>query len=217
MCKGEAETMTKYAINKHMLNAKIPREVKEEYKKEIKFVKAKYSKSLPSRIKSAIVELMFPMGLIYLLVVGIYLSMMILPQISDTINEWAEVNLIYYIISIVLIIAIIIMTVKAFGFIWDIFSDALTDRGEKYIEEKNKVIDKYNDIGYYPQYEKLSDVYSADGCCAYYDDYQEIFRCPIDDSPIPRENNLNYRCLSRNYSSCTECEKIKNIYSYFNV
>lgn len=197
--------MTKYALSKYIENANVPQSTRQAYEKEAKQVKKKYTRSLSSRLGEAIFDLFFPGGLIYFLVVGVFLALLYLPEISDTFYRWSDHTL-YTIILFILLIAGVVLTFKSFGYIYEVFSFSLSNRGSEYETKKSELIAKYNEMGYYPQYKTLRDVHERERQCAYRDDYTGDYRCPLDDSLVSISDR---KCFSPDFSTCKECEKLK--------
>lgn len=202
--------MTKYALLKYRENFQIPQSMRQAYEKEAKQVKKKYTRSLSARLREAIFFLFFPGGLIYFLVVGSFLALLYLPKVSTTFDRWDDYSL-YFIIQLILLIVGVVLTFKSFGYIYEVFSDCLSDRGREYETKKSELIAKYNEMGYYPQYKTLRDVFENAGRCAYYNEYDECFCCPIDDSPV---RTSDIRCFSSSFSTCKECEKLKKEFRF---
>lgn len=209
--------MTKDQIYKHIKNSSVPISVKEDYKKELKIIKKKYGTPLHKCLLNGFKSL-FPAAGIYLLVIFSCIFLKFFCENIEPLSNWLDENDfiadLVVIFWMILVVVGIVMTLKAFSFVFECFSDAFQNLGSDYRSKELEVIKKYNEIGYYPQYNNIADCIKLDGHCAYYDDYRDLFRCPIDDSSISN-NRSNFRCFSSDYYTCNKCEKLQNIYSYF--
>lgn len=106
-----------------------------------------------------------------------------------------------------------------FGVVWIawLIIDLFTQKDKSLKEDKIKLIDKYNDFGYYPQYESIVSEIRADKYCAYYDENLECFRCPVDDAFVGHSADTK-KCIQNGYiNECETCVKNKLMHTYNEV
>lgn len=202
--------MRPYQLNNYINNSSVSNSIKSEYKKEVELAKKKFGKPFYLKLKDALINILFPGGIVYTIVVGGFLFMWLFCDYYMPFNHWLDehdtVAKIYIIIALILLVIGVVLTFKSFFYIVTAFSDAFRSESDRYYEEKRKITLKYNEMGYYPQYEKISDCIEIDGHCVYYDDNRDVFLCPIDNSLVSSDRT-NYKCFS--LTRCYECEKLK--------
>ncbi|MCI9112391.1 MAG: hypothetical protein HFJ99_07530 [Eubacterium sp.] len=99
------------------------------------------------------------------------------------------------IIGLMILIATIIISAKS--------RDNSLVFNEEYQKEKEKIIVKYNNMGYFPQVSD-SDMIYGDAVCGDYDELKECYVCSVDGHPIS-DWNYNHRC--NNSNQCPHCKK----------
>ena len=104
----------------------------------------------------------------------------------------------YTVIGVVLIIIIPIVSI--------IHRQRLKSKakqGDEYKNKKAEIIEKYNNLGYFPQI-KERDFFFNDPHCGDYDEFKESYVCSVDGHFI---SNWNYHHRCNNSNQCVHCKK----------
>lgn len=208
--------MSQFAWERFRNNRYISLEIRQAYQDEIQKAEKQYGTPIGMRRRRAFQKSRLAIISEIVLICAIILW----PIISDSnsafkitaLEMWLDANRtrgeIYVVLWFVMMITAVILFVK----IRKAYNKELNDAGKAFQEKKEEIIEKYENMGYYPEYEDLYTVFSKNGRCAYYDVDKEAQCCPVTGERIGFSNESR-SCFSSDFSDCRNCETMKSFLS----